>query len=94
MTKPGGSTSDKPDSPAAKMRENIVRRAALEFKVGVIYPVSYPASGAFFGLYSNRIADDEKSFQILGWNVCQSGHWNANDGIQFYPRWYDSSLAI
>ena len=33
LTKPGGSTSDKPDSPAAKMRENIVRRAALEFKV-------------------------------------------------------------
>ena len=34
LTKPGGSTSDKPDSPAAKMRENIVRRAALEFQVG------------------------------------------------------------
>ena len=35
MTKPGGSASDKPDSPAAKMRENIVRRAALEFKDGM-----------------------------------------------------------
>jgi len=35
LTKPGGSTSDKPDSPAAKMRENIVRRAALEFKDGM-----------------------------------------------------------
>ena len=36
LTKPGsGTTSDKPDSPAAKMRENIVRRAALEFKDGM-----------------------------------------------------------
>jgi len=35
LTKPGGSASDKPDSPAAKMRENIVRRAALEFKDGM-----------------------------------------------------------
>ena len=35
MTKPGGSTSDKPNSPAAKMRENIVRRAALEFQDGM-----------------------------------------------------------
>ena len=35
LTKPGGATSDKPDSPAAKMRENIVRRAALEFKDGM-----------------------------------------------------------
>ena len=40
LTKPGGATSDKPDSPAAKMRENIVRRAALEFKVGVICFIS------------------------------------------------------
>merc|ERR1712038_1785762 len=35
LTKPGGSTSDKPNSPAAKMRENIVRRAALEFQDGM-----------------------------------------------------------
>merc|ERR1711988_1909831 len=35
LTKPGGPASDKPDSPAAKMRENIVRRAALEFKDGM-----------------------------------------------------------
>ncbi len=35
LTKPGGSAADKPDSPAAKMRENIVRRAALEFKDGM-----------------------------------------------------------
>merc|ERR1712079_314283 len=35
LTKPGGSASDKPDSPAAKMRENIVRRAALEFQDGM-----------------------------------------------------------
>merc|ERR1712241_1060868 len=35
VTKPGGSTSDKPNSPAAKMRENIVRRAALEFQDGM-----------------------------------------------------------
>ena len=37
LTQPGaGATSDKPDSPAAKMRENIVRRAALEFKVHIL----------------------------------------------------------
>merc|ERR1712226_538045 len=35
LTKPGGSTSDNPNSPAAKMRENIVRRAALEFQDGM-----------------------------------------------------------
>merc|ERR1712038_1158177 len=35
LTKPGGSTSDKPNSPAVKMRENIVRRAALEFQDGM-----------------------------------------------------------
>ena len=35
LTTPGGSTSDKPGSAAAKMRENIVRRAALEFRDGM-----------------------------------------------------------
>lgn len=35
LTKTGGSASDKPDSPAAQMRENIVRRAALEFHDGM-----------------------------------------------------------
>ncbi len=36
LTKPGESgISDKPASPAAKMREAIVRRAALEFKDGM-----------------------------------------------------------
>ena len=36
LTKPGSSSvSDKPSSPAAAMREKIVRRAALEFKDGM-----------------------------------------------------------
>ena len=36
LTKPGSSSvSDKPSSPAAAMREKIVRRAALEFRDGM-----------------------------------------------------------
>ncbi len=35
MTSEKGSSSDKPNSPAAVMREKIVRRAAMEFKDGM-----------------------------------------------------------
>ena len=35
LTTETGSASDKPDSPAAMMREKIVRRAALEFRDGM-----------------------------------------------------------
>jgi 3-oxoacid CoA-transferase len=35
LTTGSGSTSDKPDSPAAVMREQIVRRAAMEFRDGM-----------------------------------------------------------
>ena len=35
LTVPGQSVSDKGDSPAARMREKIVRRAAMEFKDGM-----------------------------------------------------------
>ena len=75
------SESSKELSPAARMREKIVRRAACEFKDGMWAQKTLLTKLLFL-----------EALILL--KVCQPGHWDAHASIQLHPSHHDCPPSI